>query len=229
MNTKLQPIREQIDIWSLDLNELQAEADTCRALLTDAELERAAKFHRPEDRSRFVLSRGLLRRILAGYLDTPPAQLAFKRNENGKPFLEKNELEFNVSHSHDRLLIAVTAGRPVGVDIERRREGLRMAAITSRWFSPQERSFFQGLDNPPVGFFDIWAKKEAYVKAIGTGIFKKLSSFSVPTGGHPGTAEVGSDPEWFFQTLEIDPAYAAAIVSATPPVPIRIRKLTQDI
>ncbi len=124
---------------------------------------------------------------------------------------------FNISHSRDRLLIAVTSGRAIGIDIEFRRSGINMNAIADRWFSPKERAFFQTLENPEKGFFDIWAKKEAYVKALGTGIFKELSSFTVALDNEPNVPSLGKTNEWFFQPLEIDPAYAAALVSEAPP------------
>ncbi len=223
---------DSIDVWSIHLPDCRDEVESCRGLLADEELERASKFFKSKDAENFILCRGLLRRILGEVLDADPSALSFERNGHGKPFLADEELEFNVSHSRDRLLIALTFGRAIGVDIEFRRSGINMDAIANRWFAPEEREFFQGLENPEQGFFDIWAKKEAYVKALGMGIFKELHSFAVPLGNEPGFPMVGiydasgvKNEEWFFQPLEIDPAYAAALVSEAPVVPIRFRSL----
>ncbi len=233
---------DSIDVWSIHLPDCRDEVESCRGLLADDELERAAKFFKPKDAENFSLCRGLLRRILGEVLDADPSALSFERNGHGKPFLADEELEFNVSHSRDRLLIALTSGRAIGVDIEFRRSGINMDAIANRWFAPEEREFFQSLpalsnegvegENKEQGFFDIWAKKEAYVKALGMGIFKELHSFAVPLGNEPGFPMVGiydasgvKNEEWFFQPLEIDPAYAAALVSEAPVVPIRLRPL----
>lgn len=207
--------------------------DRCRCLLTQEELKRATKFFKPQDAERFILCRALLRQILGDYLTADPAVLSFEHNGNGKPFLADEELEFNVSHSRDRLLIAVTSGRAVGVDIEFRRSGINMNAIATRWFAPEERDFFQSLpalssverETPEYAFFDIWTKKEAYVKALGIGIFKEMADFAVPLGNTPGVPMIGKNEEWFFQTLEIDPAYAASVVSKSPAVPVRLRTL----
>jgi len=218
--------QKPIDLWSIYLPDCRADVESCRNILTDEELERAAKFFKPEDAERFILCRGLLRRILGKVLDTVPSALSFKRNGHGKPFLPDTDLEFNVSHSRDRLLIAVTSGRALGVDIEFRRSGINMDAIADRWFAPEERAFFQGLEKPEQGFFDIWAKKEAYVKALGTGIFKELHTFTVPLGGELGFPNLGKNEEWFFQGLEIDPAYAAALVSKAPLVPVRFHDIS---
>ena len=226
MKNKLEPIRSAIDVWNIFLPDVHGELEPCTDLLTAPERARAERFIKREDAERFILCRGLRRRILADYLDRPPQELRFSRNENGKPFLEDSALSFNVSHSRDRLLIAVTAGRAVGVDIEFRRHGVAMDAIAQRWFAPEENRFFQCSENPHVGFFDIWAKKEAYVKAQGQGIFHELNSFSVPLASAPGFPSIGKNGEWFFQPLEIDPAYAAALVSEAPPVPVQLRNLT---
>lgn len=214
MKIKLETFRKSIEVWNIHLSDHHREINLCRNLLSPEELHRASKLLKPADANGFILCRGILRRILGKCLEADPAELRFNCNAQGKPFLEDGRLEFNVSHSRDRLLIAVTAGRAVGVDIEFRRSGLNMASIARRWFAPEEQAFFQTLENPERIFFDIWAKKEAYVKALGLGIYKELSSFAVPVGEKSFFPIPGKDGQWFFQTLEIDPDYAAALVWA---------------
>jgi len=228
----METFKQSIEVWNIHLPDRRDDTALCRSLLTGEELERAAKFLKPSDAEGFILGRGLLRRILADCLSTDPAGLRFNRNAQGKPFLEGGELDFNVSHSRDRLLIAVTAGRAVGVDIEFRRGGLNMESIAKRWFAPEEQAFFQTLEHPEDGFFEIWAKKEAYVKALGVGIYKDLNTFAVPLGEKPFSPTLGTDGQWFFQTLEIcdangviDSGYAAAVASQAPPVPVHLRAL----
>ncbi len=232
MKKKLKAIEATIEVWNIDLSTVWNQRADCRKILNSAEQKRAAQFIKPADAERFILCRGLLRRTLAGYLEKPPAGLCFDHNENGKPFLDGSKLNFNVSHSRDRLLIAVTAGRAVGVDIEFRRDEIQMDSIADRWFAPEERAFFQGSEKPQETFFELWSKKEAYVKALGEGIFRELNSFAVPLGEPAGFPTIGiydasgvANKEWFFQTLEIDPAYAAAIVSEAPPVPVQLRTI----
>lgn len=225
MKDNLESFKQSIEIWNIYLPDHRDKAAACRSLLTPEELERASKFRKPGYVDGFILCRGLLRRILADCLNTDPCGLQFNRNARGKPFLKDSDLEFNVSHSRDRLLVAVTSGRAVGVDIEFRRSGLNMQSIAKRWFTPEERAFFQTLENPDKGFFEIWAKKEAYVKALGIGIYKELNSFSVPLGETPFFPTLGTDEQWFFQTLEIDSGYAAAVVSQAPVVPVNLRTL----
>jgi len=222
MKNHMETLKKSIRVWNIHLPDHHSETPFCRSLLTGEELDRAAKFRKPEDAEVFILCRGLLRRVLADCLNTEPSGLRFNRNAQGKPFLEDGKLDFNVSHSRDRLLIAVTAGRAVGVDIEFRRSGLNMKSIAKRWFAPEEQEFFQALEKQEEGFFGIWAKKEAYVKALGVGIYKDLNTFAVPLGEKPFSPNIEKTGQWFFQTLEIDPDYAASVVSEAPPVPVSL-------
>ena len=219
----MQIFNKSIEVWNILLPDHRHEIASYRELLNTEELERAEKFIKPFDAERFVLCRGMLRRVLADALGKSPSSLHFNRNTHGKPFLEDGELEFNVSHSRDRLLITVTEGCRVGVDIEFRRSGLNLSAIAGRWFSPEENSFFSSTENPEKRFFEIWAKKEAYVKALGAGIYRELSTFTVPLETGNARSELSADGKWFFQTLEIDSGYAAAVVSEAPVRPVHIK------
>ncbi|MDH3346150.1 MAG: 4'-phosphopantetheinyl transferase superfamily protein [Kiritimatiellaceae bacterium] len=220
MKNKLESIQNAIEIWSIQLSDYVADLEFCRVLLSEAERTHAEKLIHPADAERSILCRGILRTVLADYLNIIPKLISFERNENGKPFLSNSEMEFNLSHSNDRMLIAVTAGRAVGVDIEFHRENVKMTAIAKRWFSPEEQSFFQNSNKPKETFFDIWSKKEAYVKAKGQGIYFDLPSFTVPLGEKPSVSTFEKNASWFFQTLKIDPDYSAAVVSEVPIVPI---------
>lgn len=211
-----------VTVYSVYLPAHREEAELCRSLLAADETERAQRFIHEKDRTRFVLCRGLLRRVLAETLQCNPQALRFNVNGNGKPFLADGGPAFNVSHSRDRLLIAVTDGRAVGVDIEFRRAGMKIDAIAARWFSPAERAACRAAADPIRLFFDIWAQKEAYVKALGKGIFFDLPAFSVPLDASTDAPVSGGNDPWLFQRLEIDPAYAAAVVFKKPAVPVTV-------
>lgn len=220
MKNKLEPIQNAIEVWSIQLSDHIANLHAYRALLSPEEHTLAKKLILPADAEHAILSRGILRILLTNYLAVAPESIHLERNKNGKPFLKNTELEFNVSHSRDRMLVAITAGRAVGVDIEFHRENVQMNAISKRWFSPEEQTFLQSSDKPTRTFFDIWSKKEAYIKALGLGIYFDLPSFTVPLDEEPGVPTLGKDNAYFFQTLEIDPVYSAAVVSKAPVVPV---------
>ncbi len=236
------PNNNLIDVWTVFLPDCTPLTAECTRLLNAEETARAAAFRRPADQSRFILSRGILRKILGEAAGVNPAAVRFELNPNGKPFLPGSPLRFNLSHSRDRLLIAVTTGRAVGIDIEFRRSNINMAAIAERWFSDEERQYFQTAKTAETAFYDIWTKKEAFVKAQGRGIFQGISEFTVPLGTGPNVPGIGRRTEkpalpvptigkngpaepWLFQTLEIDPAYAAALVFTAPAASVQIRTL----
>jgi len=154
-------------------------------LLAADEIKRAGQFHFHKDRIHFITARGLLRIILGRYLDVPPDKLRFCYNAYGKPALapefSARGLRFNISHSHDLVLYAVTAGREVGVDIEHIKAYAADDPLAGQFFSPRElvelRALPQGTQQQ--AFFNCWTRKEAYIKAVGKGLSIDLDDFDV--------------------------------------------------
>jgi 4'-phosphopantetheinyl transferase len=171
-----------------------------------------------------------LREILAGYLRCEPSQLSFSVNAYQKPFLEDGGLEFNLSHSGDLALLAVTRARKVGVDVEWMRTGFEIEEIGGRFFSQSEMVELQVL--PPaqreLGFFNCWTRKEAYLKAQGMGLTLPLNSFDVSLSpGQPAILRATRpDPaeaaRWTLLSLEVGPGYAAAVAFEGHNVEVRL-------
>ncbi|HWQ90508.1 MAG TPA: 4'-phosphopantetheinyl transferase superfamily protein, partial [Clostridia bacterium] len=119
------------------------------------------------------------------YLHTAPGSIRFTYGMHGKPRLDgrqaKSGLHFNLAHSHDLALVAVTRLGPVGVDIELIRYLEELDELVSRFFSPREAVAFYRLpaDDKPVAFFKLWTRKEAWLKATGEGIAHSLSQVEV--------------------------------------------------
>jgi len=112
MNKKPESTGDSIDVWNIHLPDCQGKMDTCHALLSNEEKKRASRFLESQTAKNFILCRGFLRLILGRYLEADPCVLTFEKNENGKPFLANERLSFNISHSRERLLIAITCYRP---------------------------------------------------------------------------------------------------------------------
>ena len=191
------------------------------AMLSPAEQSRAARFRFPAPRTRFILARGLLRELLGRYLDVPPAQLCFSYNPQGKPALAAPAhawLHFNLSHSEEIVLLAFTAQRPLGVDVEQIHPVEKMERLVERFFSPAERVAFRAL---PAGqreaaFFAGWTRKEAYIKGRGLGLALPLHQFDVTL--EPQKARLLADRQtpaavrsWTLRSLDFIPGYAAAL------------------
>ena len=142
------------------------------------------------DRHKFAAARGILRELLARYLNREPALLRFAYNENGKPALadgDRGVIEFNLSHSHDRVLYAFTLRGRVGVDVERIRPAALDAKIAERFFSNKEAAALAALPEADrcQAFFLYWAAKEAYIKARGRGPTGGIATRGTPTRPPP--------------------------------------------
>lgn len=205
----------QVDVWRVHLVSISPD----ESVLSADERQRAVKFHFDKDRSRYIVSHASLRGILARYLQRAPEELSFSVNEYGKPFLPDRELEFNLSHSGDYALIAVTRGRNIGVDVEQIRE-VEIEELARRNFSPREVSELMALlpEQRLNGFFNCWTRKEAYIKARGLGLSIPLDSFIVSLAPNEPAILRATLPDamdavwWSLRSLEVASNYAAALV-----------------
>jgi 4'-phosphopantetheinyl transferase len=216
--------RHEVHVWRTSL-ELSAEhLQRLRQTLAADEIARATRFYFEKDRRHFIVARGVLRIILSRYLGIDPRQLEFSYGAYGKPALAtspgKDWLCFNLSHSHELALYAITHGREVGIDIEQMRANVDGDAIAERYFSPREVMAFHAIpaDLRRQAFFDCWTRKEAYIKARGEGLSFPLNRFdvSLAPGEPPALLRTLGDPHeagrWSLQALFPGAGYAAALV-----------------
>jgi 4'-phosphopantetheinyl transferase len=213
---------DEVHVWRLGL---QVETDNrlkaLLGLLSDDERARAARFHFDRDRNRFIAGRGQLREILGRYLDKPPDAVRFRYGLQGKPFLEHHRrgFQFNLAHSGDLALVAVTTNRQVGVDIEKIHPVITEEEIAQRFFSAEEIVALRVLPGSEqrLAFFLCWTRKEAFLKALGEGIAYGLDQFTVTlTPGEPALLlEVLPDPSaptrWSLADLQPGDGYAGAV------------------
>lgn len=152
-------------------------------VLDAEEKERLRRFVPENVKRRFAAAHTCLRNILAVPAQTLPEQLIFGVGKFGKPYLKNYpHISFSLSHSEDMGFLAVcTKGLEVGADIEKIREGREFPGIASRYFTEQENYFYAQYPAPET-FMQIWTRKEAYTKALGTGLQTPLDSFTIPTG-----------------------------------------------
>jgi 4'-phosphopantetheinyl transferase len=212
----------RVDIWRVRLD--KPPQSGCEAsILSPDEIARAGRFHFEKDRIHFTRCRRALRRILADYLAIAASEICFEYPTSGKPQLAADQnpraLQFNVSHSADIALIAVSSEHRLGVDVERIRADLDVDALAERFFSLRERAGLRALpDHLRVsGFFACWTRKEAFLKATGDGLSFPLADLSVTT--HPdrapeledirGNMEAGK--QWFLSDLHVIDGYRAAV------------------
>ena len=207
-----------VQLWTYRFQTDTKAVHNSYRLLSSDERDRADRFFQPEVRDRFILARAGLRRLLAWYLDTNPQEGVFAYGEYGKPYLDKSNLSFNMSHSGNMAGYVVSYARKVGVDVEFVGRKVSRDQIAGRFFASEEVAALQAI---PEGerdraFFTIWTLKEAYLKAKGTGITNALDSFAVFVDGHSQKLlRADDDPEasekWKLVFVDICVDYVAAI------------------
>jgi 4'-phosphopantetheinyl transferase len=175
----------EIHVWHVDLSAAPELIERGRALLTPDELRRAERRVLPVHKTRFLLSHLALRCILALYLGISPEAVSVAHTLHGKPRLQSDDqgaLEFNLSHSGDLALVAVSSDAPVGVDIERVRPwGPGVDDAPAHVFGARERCQLAAVPARlrPEAFTRCWTRKEAIAKAIGTGLSSALAAMDV--------------------------------------------------
>jgi 4'-phosphopantetheinyl transferase len=215
---------DEVHIWRIDLTKQDDEIQRYRRVLSADEIERADRFYFERDRRRFTVAREAMRDILSRYTALPAMDLCFSYGPKGKPELsgglEQSGIKFNLSHSAEIALLAVTRGLTVGVDIEWIQADFATDDIAERFFSATEVQTLRSLptDQRAEAFFSCWTRKESYIKAIGEGLSVSLDSFAVAFA--PGFAaallHVEVDPEevarWSMYNIVVSEGYKAALV-----------------
>ena len=214
---------DAVHIWHASLDLAPERVAALRDTLAADERARAERFRFPLDGARSIVARGLLRAIIARYLERAPGAIAFVYGASGKPSLrddaECGSIRFNVSHADGVALYALTRGREVGVDIERIRADMVGERIAERFFSPHEVATLRALppDLQHDAFFTCWTRKEAYVKARGIGIGAALDRFDVSLAPHEPAAllanrEAGeAQRRWSLYHLTPGPGFVGAV------------------
>jgi 4'-phosphopantetheinyl transferase len=215
--------RDEVHVWRIRLDHTIAYLPCLAALLAADERREAERYRMAADRARYVAGRGALRCLLARYLDTLPQQVPIEHGERGKPrladFASAMSLQFNLSHSGQLLLIAIAAGRAIGIDVEDARRNLEVERIAERFFSVCERAALASLPAPlrREAFFACWTRKEAYLKAKGDGLALPLDWFdvSVLPGGPARLLATRPDPDearrWTLHDLDVGPDHKGAL------------------
>jgi len=166
--------RASADLWIARVGEHLSRLDEYgRLLLSPDEQRRLTAYRSRESAERYVVTRALVRVVLAERLGVVPSAIEIRHTERGKPMLPQG-LHFNVSHSGDLILLAVSTERAVGVDVERRRDVERVQALVNRWLTSEERDQVARIAESGLSvseaFLRVWSLKEARLKALGVGI-----------------------------------------------------------
>lgn len=173
------------DRFSLQVHKfIESFHEPAESFLSIEELEYIAQITSEKRRAEYLQSRYTLKMILAKRLGQPPSQIHFQKVSEGKPVLAMSNpsLDFNLSHSHDYFVIAISEKGQVGVDIEMIRPPHRLEQVATRFFSAAEADLIKQESNPAKQteiFAKFWSGKEALVKAVGGGVFKHVHEVAI--------------------------------------------------
>jgi len=187
----------EVQLWRAHLGEPSASEV---ASLSPDEWARAKRFHFPDDTRRFIAGRAALRAILGAQLGLDPREVRFRTGAHGKPELDADTLlRFNLSHSGDLMLVALTHGREIGVDLEAMRENVGFEMLSAHYFDPEDAWHIRTLPAAEKAgkFYEIWTRTEAQLKAAGTGLSDGL--------------KVVAPDRWSLLSLTPATGYAAAL------------------
>jgi len=207
------------------------DAARAESLLDSRERARAGQFVHARDRLRYVARHAALRSILAGYLGVLPSEIVYSfacavcgSQDHGKPFLASLPLfGFNMSSSTNAAVVAVSANADVGVDIERVGRRLDEGALVSQ-YTYAERDALAGMAQPARGraIIESWTRKEAYIKALGLGLFLPLDAFELTMPPLAPRVVRASAESCAMATVAVPAPYVATVAWTGPDRDVRL-------
>jgi 4'-phosphopantetheinyl transferase len=166
-----------VHLWGIEIDGSRRCLERCMGWLDEVERLRAARLVREDIRQRYILAHGGLRAVLSRYLGINPDVVTLDRSATGKPFLsrklrDESAITFNLSHAHNRALIAVSQAQEIGVDLEFVRSDVEVADLSRRFFTHSEHTAIvrETEERRATKFFRYWVAKEALLKAQGIGL-----------------------------------------------------------
>ncbi len=229
----------QIHLYLLLSADYQSQHNSLLGILSEQEKLRAERKKIPAKQFEYILGQAALRSILAQTLSIAGAEVSYARGPKGKPYLDpvhqRQDLQFNISHSGGLLLIALSTGGEIGVDIEAINTTTSMDLVSRRTFSETENETLFGLPDTlqREQFFQYWTCKEAVVKCTGDGIHSGMNQFTVvfPNSGGALLREAHGRQEktrnFSITPLDLGPTHKGALVCVNPVHPLHHHYLEQ--
>ena len=220
----LDQLKNKIIFFYTDLDQPENIIWKYYAVLPSFEQKKIDAYKVKAIKDRQILLKGLLHVLLGCYLKTDPQSIEFEYNKFGKPFMPDHpkykNICFNISHSNNIAVYGFTQKRNIGVDVEKVRELPDMNGVIDLCFSDSEKKWFNMISSQDKNkiFYKIWTSKEAYLKAIGTGL--SFSPDKISTGLNSEgdiifeNIEGDENPEkWRLDAFSINPHFTSAIVA----------------
>lgn len=201
-----------IKLFKIKISEYISYLSQLKAVLNTTEIERSKRFYHDNDRNRFIVSRALLKFILASEASVEVDKIQLDKKKNKKPYLVSYpHINFNVSHSNNYAVIALSS-KEVGVDVEFISKNFDFSEIMPTVFNKLELNSVLGASDKNKAFYRYWTRKEAVVKATGKGVDDSLINIPVSDGFHVLECHVLEIPKNMgVVSFSIDTDYIASV------------------
>jgi 4'-phosphopantetheinyl transferase len=177
-------LRTEVHVWFCKPEGIRdvSRISAYKSVLSVQETERYERFHYDKDRHNYLVSHALLRHALSKYADVSASQWQFTCNAHGKPELSQyatppdatlvksDKLRFNLTHTEGLCACVMAIGGACGIDAENVRRKNSLKAVAQRMFAEEEMAVLDESSDDCHRFYDFWTLREAYVKALGTGL-----------------------------------------------------------
>lgn len=175
-------MKHEVEIWQAWVEDAKPFIKPLTAFLSQEEKARGRRLVNPEHSQRFFLAHAILRDVLSHYIALTPDAIHFSKGAHGKPYIKDSDFQFNLTHSNECVLVAVTQGMEVGIDVEFLEKTHRFDDLIQRFFSQEEQQEYHLYTSEAerrLAFYRGWTRKEAYLKATGLGLSYPLNQFAV--------------------------------------------------
>jgi 4'-phosphopantetheinyl transferase len=223
----------QLHMWHVSTEMAPKAIEKLEGVLSESELAKMSFFNFRAARDSFVISQGVLRKLLSNYLGVSPESVRIGRKSKGKPFsMDDQELYFNISHSGKFVVFAFSRDGEVGIDIERIRSIPDLEEMIARNFTAREIRFITAKPEERMSrFFRCWTLKESYLKAIGEGMRLSPDRIEIAVESdqvrHLSVQGVFEHEEWNFKEFELAGNYVGAL--AYCPGSTQIKRMTMEV
>lgn len=212
---------DAVDLYEIHLPAFIQDTDRFYSYLSVEEKKRVDDMYDQNRRSFFIVSNGFRRVILSRYISITPAEIQFRTNQYGKPFISNQNpdgVTFNTSHSHEKLLFGICKNRDIGVDIQFESDNFPEMKIANRVFGSVDSSYLAKFSGDELRheFFRIWSLKEAYCKALGLGFSLPVENMPVMSDLCDGEGTFSSQgSEWYAYRIQVQRDYQASVIVRT--------------
>ncbi len=205
--------KNELHVWRYILRQEDYLNELENPVLSEEEKVSYSRFVYEKDKRKYICNHVFRRYVLAQYLGVRPADIKYSYTNFGKPFFAEGNIEFSHSYRADLGLLALYNGSEVGIDIEQIKEMQDVHTFCDFSFSEAEKKLiFANGSFDQSTFFSLWTFKEAFIKAIGTGLNADITQFDLADFAHQEMKEMEykGKAHWIIKKLPAQEGFEAA-------------------